>query len=73
LDFNFNHFDLPKGFFRDDSQPPRSKAYDGAIHYKYKGVPLNRFIFGIPSKVKGDPVSNFAYHNLFSFFRDYFS
>ena len=73
LELNFKHFRLPNGFFRDQNKQNKIN-YNGFLDYKYNGLKIkSSFIFNDSFKINKDYNHNFLYHNLFSFFRDYFS
>jgi len=69
----FKHFRLPKGFFRNTSKKSDTN-YSGFLDYKFKGFKIRpSFIFNDRFKWIGNYNYDFVFHNLFSYFRDYFS
>lgn len=69
----FKHFRLPKGFFRNTLKKSDSN-YSGFLDYKFKGFKIRpSFIFNDRFKWVSNYNYDFVFHNLFSYFRDYFS
>jgi len=61
------------GFFRNDNAQFKAKD-KGFLEYKFNGLSLRpAFIFNDSFKINKNYHDNFLYHNLFSYFRDYFS
>lgn len=72
---SFKHFALPSNFFRNLNEPKKTfPAYKGFLNYKFKNLKIrSAFIFNDNFPINKSYSSNFVYHNLFGFFRDYFS
>lgn len=69
----FKHFRLPKDFFRNTLKKS-DLNYKGFLDYKFKGFKIRpSFIFNDRFKWVSNYNYDFVFHNLFSYFRDYFS
>jgi hypothetical protein len=75
LDLNFNHFKLQSSFFRSNDKSKKTfPDYKGFLNYKFNNLDIRpSFIFNDSFKVNKNYNYNFIYHNLFGFFRDYYS
>lgn len=75
MDLNFKHFRLPSNFFRDAKESKKDfSKYKGFLSYKFNNLKIrSTFIFNDSFNINKKYSSNFIYHNLFGFFRDYFS